>query len=40
MTRPRIRPRPHARPGLIRDAAAVAALATAIYGGLIFALAL
>jgi hypothetical protein len=37
MTRPRIRP--HARPGLIRDAAAVAALAVFTYGALIFALA-
>jgi hypothetical protein len=40
MTRPRIRPRPHARPGLIRDAAAVAALAVFTYGALVFALAL
>ena len=37
MIRPRIRPR--ARPGLIRDAAAVAALAAFTYGALIFALA-
>jgi hypothetical protein len=36
MTRPRIRP----RPGLIRDAAAVAALAVFTYGALVFALAL
>jgi hypothetical protein len=38
VTRPRIRPR--ARPGLIRPAAAVAALAVFTYGALVFALAL
>jgi hypothetical protein len=38
MMRPRIRPR--ARSGLIRDAAAVAALAVFTYGALVFALAL
>ena len=37
MTRPRIRP--PARPGLIRDAAGIAALAAFTYGALIFALA-